>query len=156
MLLKCLFFLPLLGFLGTYSRVQPFIMLLPAVCRLLAAQNQGWLLLATWRRWSVPGMLFNPGSCHQCGRQLWGDSMGGWKYGPGGSWICCGRLKYQSRNFDHLKTLHPNASPIDFHRKLRAASVVFAPLLTASGQGIGSLIHFWGSPCPPFLSTESG
>ena len=32
-------------------------------------------------------------------------------------------------------TMHPDASPIDFHR---AASVVFAPLLTTSGQGLGS------------------
>ena len=35
-------------------------------------------------------------------------------------------------------TVHPGASPIDFHSKHRAASVVFAPLLTASGQGMGS------------------
>ena len=34
--------------------------------------------------------------------------------------------------------VHRDASPIEFHSKHRAASVVFAPLLTASGHGMGS------------------
>ena len=73
--------------------------------------------------------------------------MGGWKT----RWLLSllRSAEISKKNFDHLKTLHPNASPIDFHRKHRAASVFFAPLLTASGQGIGSLNHFRGPPATP-------
>ena len=35
--------------------------------------------------------------------------------------------------------LHPDATSIDFHSKHRVASVVFASLLTASGQGMSSI-----------------